>query len=155
MAPYRKTWLSRHQTVAWSVLYIGVSVFPFALGALMRYSAVGPSSETFSASDLAIGVAFLLFYVSQGVLTKERPLDNKDKYHEALTQAGVCLFFAFLLMALFGIITHDTAMMLELQNTSVQTALRRSQLCVYPISILGIGFSVMAQRSFRLRAGFP
>jgi len=129
-------------------------MLPVILGAFIRLviSSWQLSYDTFSPSDLAICLALLILLTDQSLLQHEELLDNPDKAADKATQAVGCLILAAFVLGLFALIIGLSSAIQQYHLDSLQAPLRGFDNSVYVLTPITIGFAIVTQRSFRLRA---
>jgi heme exporter protein D len=129
-------------------------MFPVFLGGFIRLviSSWQLSYGTFTASELAICLALLALLTNQSLLQHEELLNNLDKEADIATQAVACLVFAAVLLVLFALIVGFSSAIEQLHLEALQPSLQGFENFVYILSPIIIGFAILTQRSFRLKA---
>lgn len=136
--------------INWHITNIVLPMVPFLVGGAIRYNNAHCtlSLNTFSASDLAICLAFLSLDIHQSILKKERPLNNEDKEQEAASHANLFLLFAIISLLLFGANVNYCS----LDPCLVKQPLINSEYATFAFTPIVLVFSNMAQKTFRLKA---
>lgn len=143
----------KYQTIVWTVVHVFFPLLPFGLGGIIRLITLNEISFTvFDASDLAICLALLSLLINQNLLKNPRNLDNEDKKTETEAQALFFLILAVCFLILFTLITCFDAAVIDLQIEKLKSPLHISESISFFSMLPVLLFSVLTQRSFRLRA---
>lgn len=146
--------MNKHpSTTAWIVIHIACPMIPFVLGGLIRIAMNKwhLSFTTFSASELAICLALLVLFINQSLLKSQRILDNEDKETDVEGQAALFLLFAIILIALFVVIVVLHTAVYDCKMATLCPSLNFFTILVFVMMPLIVWWSIMTQKSFRLK----
>lgn len=137
----------------WFIVNVFFPLLPFFIGGIIRLLTIQQFMlSNFSASQLAMGLAFQSLLISQSLIQNERLLDNEDKQNEAKGMSIVYLIFVCLYIVFFSIIEYTKCLITFLQQ-NLSTQLFTFECMVFFISPISIIQSYRTQKSYRLKAG--
>jgi len=148
----------RPTTKKWILVNVILPLIPFIVGGTIRLiiTSLQPSWNTFSASEMAICLALLSFFVNQSLVRTERILDNKDKQSDIETETMMYLVFGCVFLVLFTAITALSSIIFDLDlgigAEKLVMPLHIFEVLVFASAPFLVAFSIQTQRSYRLKA---
>jgi hypothetical protein len=144
-------------TIVWFIIHIAFPMFPILVAGFIRFGVTQNfNRNTFNASEIAISMALLTLFVSQSLMGSEMLLDNENKKNDVEAAAKMLIMGTVTFIGLFVIMVFIDTMDTTVDNNEKLDIFKSTMIffenTTFILTIPSLVFSILIQRSFRLKA---
>nr|VFJ89240.1 MAG: hypothetical protein BECKH772A_GA0070896_100143 [Candidatus Kentron sp. H]VFJ91088.1 MAG: hypothetical protein BECKH772B_GA0070898_100143 [Candidatus Kentron sp. H]VFJ97396.1 MAG: hypothetical protein BECKH772C_GA0070978_100133 [Candidatus Kentron sp. H] len=144
---------NRLSSFAWFMVHVTFPLVPFLLEGIIRIIVFGDIGwTTFRSSTLAMSVGILCLFVNQSLMGYKRIIRSKDETGNTVGLIHTFSWLAIFCFAFFGMVVFSSALMEELNSDRIAQIKHILDKVILIGAILPVSLSLVAQRTFRLRA---